>query len=55
MTRTAHTPRAQIRDSWERIAPSFDRFATPLTAALGEQAIEQPEAFLEAVRPVLQP
>lgn len=31
----------QIRDSWHRIAPAFDRFATPFTLSLGEEALDR--------------
>lgn len=31
----------QIRDSWDRIATNFDRFTTPLTVRLGEEALDR--------------
>lgn len=30
-----------IRESWDRIAVDFDRFATPVTLTLGEEAVER--------------
>lgn len=33
----------QIRDAWDRISPGFDRFATPLTMRLGEEALRRVE------------
>lgn len=42
MTRheTMPTP-DQIRDGWERIASDFDRFTTPITLRLGEEAVDR--------------
>ncbi|MBW3601184.1 MAG: methyltransferase domain-containing protein [Actinobacteria bacterium] len=31
----------QIRDAWDRIAPDFDEFATPLALPLGEDALRR--------------
>ena len=40
MPRTMPTP-DRIRDSWDRIATDFDRFTTPLTLPLGEEALDR--------------
>lgn len=38
----AHAPTPeQIRDAWERIAPDFDRFTTPITLTIGEHVLDR--------------